>query len=323
MKTSVAMCTYNGAKYIEEQLRSILNQTMPVDEIVISDDGSTDQTVALINAIAATTTIPIRLQVNTVNKGFKQNFIDTILMCEGDIVFLSDQDDRWKPEKVEKIVSWFNNHPTMQVVFTNGNLIDGEGKPLGETMFHRIGFDKKKQQYFLHGFAEDILAWGNRATGATMAIKNEFTRCVDYERFDVMWFHDHLYAIAAQEQNALGFITETLIDYRLHENNNTGMNTSKYPEVFYSAKVPLPWKAEWEHVVSQDLKKRSDFRIKRALFRHTWFGVKVCIYIYKYIEVYGAWWYKAFLYDWRQSISHSFYRIVNKINRILDNQNII
>lgn len=87
MSISVAMCTYNGESYLIEQLESIINQTMPVDEIVICDDGSTDSTCLLVEQFIKTSRIPIKFIKNGRNIGFTKNFEKAICLCSGDIIF--------------------------------------------------------------------------------------------------------------------------------------------------------------------------------------------------------------------------------------------
>ena len=99
MRLSVAMCTYNGEKYIREQLMSIRNQTLRIDEIVICDDCSEDDTVEIIENLIRQYDLPVRLHVNTWNHGYRKNFEQAICRCSGDIIFLSDQDDIWLPTK--------------------------------------------------------------------------------------------------------------------------------------------------------------------------------------------------------------------------------
>ena len=91
MHLSVAMCTYNGEKYIREQLMSIRNQTLQIDEIVICDDCSEDDTVTIIENLIRQYDLPVRLHVNTWNHGYRKNFEQAICRCSGDIIFLSDQ----------------------------------------------------------------------------------------------------------------------------------------------------------------------------------------------------------------------------------------
>ena len=120
MTTSVAMCTYNGAQFIEEQLRSILDQTFHVEEVVVCDDRSVDETVAIIERVAKETSIPIHIHINETNLGCARNFEKAISLCNGDVIFLSDQDDIWMPNKVETIVNWFKANPTKEYVTLEG-----------------------------------------------------------------------------------------------------------------------------------------------------------------------------------------------------------
>src|ERR687894_3003245 len=99
---SVAMCTYNGARFVAEQLASVAAQTRPPDELVVCDDGSTDETCRLVEEFAARAPFPVRLFVNERNLGSTRNFGRAVALCEGDLVALSDQDDVWHPEKLER-----------------------------------------------------------------------------------------------------------------------------------------------------------------------------------------------------------------------------
>ena len=114
MTVSVAMCTYNGALYIEEQLRSILAQTVPVNEIVICDDGSTDATISVIEKVRKDVErlgMRLLLKENRTPLGVNANFEKAMGLCSGDIIFLSDQDDVWESNKVETIKRYFEEHP--------------------------------------------------------------------------------------------------------------------------------------------------------------------------------------------------------------------
>ena len=131
MKFSVAMCTYNGAKYLEEQLRSLLAQQRLPDEVVICDDGSTDGTIALLEQFVANPLIPVRLFRNPVNLGFSRNFAQAIRLCQGDLIALADQDDIWYPEKLRRLEESFEQAPGMEGVFSDGNIIDDASRTLG------------------------------------------------------------------------------------------------------------------------------------------------------------------------------------------------
>lgn len=120
---SVAMTTYNGEKYVKEQLESILEQTKPVDEIVIMDDKSTDETVEIIKKIQEKSEVKIILEVNKENVGYIENFRRAIKKTKGDIIFLCDQDDVWYKGKVE-VMSGLMENGNIGVLCSKYDLID-------------------------------------------------------------------------------------------------------------------------------------------------------------------------------------------------------
>ena len=126
MIISVAIASYNGEKYIKKQIDSIINQTRRVDEIIISDDGSTDDTIKIIDDISCSCSNEIRIVVliNEKKHGYCGNFENAIANAKGDIIFLADQDDLWMPDKVEKVLQVFESHSDCNMVMTNGNIID-------------------------------------------------------------------------------------------------------------------------------------------------------------------------------------------------------
>src|SRR5262249_10160572 len=104
-KISIALCTYNGAKYLSSQLESYLAQTCLPDEVVVCDDCSQDETVTILNDFAIRAPFPVRILVNDQNLGSTKNFEKSISLCSGEIIFLSDQDDVWMPNKIERVSS--------------------------------------------------------------------------------------------------------------------------------------------------------------------------------------------------------------------------
>ena len=113
---SVAMCTYNGEKYIKEQLESIIHQTLPPDEIIICDDGSNDHTISAIKETMRVWRGSWMLVQNEKNLGYKKNFQKAISLCQGDIIYLSDQDDVWDLHKMELMNQIFVECPEVVTV---------------------------------------------------------------------------------------------------------------------------------------------------------------------------------------------------------------
>ena len=135
MTTSVAMCTYNGEKYIEEQLRSIINQTLPPDEIVILDDVSSDATVDIAKEILAKSGIQHKVMVNDKNCGVLISFEKCILSCSGDVIFTADQDDVWDKAKIRLFMDEYEKDPKCVFVFSNGELVDVQLRSLGSDVW--------------------------------------------------------------------------------------------------------------------------------------------------------------------------------------------
>ena len=128
---SVAMCTYNGAKFIQEQLNSIARQTRKPDELIICDDASDDETVVLLYTFAELSDIKTHIYINKTNMGYTRNFEQALGLCSGDLVFIADQDDIWYPEKVETVCGIFMSHPDILGVTHEGRLVDTSGRWYG------------------------------------------------------------------------------------------------------------------------------------------------------------------------------------------------
>src|SRR3954469_465099 len=155
MNLSIAMGTYNGAVYLNEQLESIAAQTRTPDELVISDDQSTDDTLTLIEEFAATAGFPVRLSINESNLGTAKNFEKAIGLCRGDVIMLSDQDDVWHSDKLESVERMFAAKPQLSLVFSNAELVDETLGRFDETLFDLVDFNGEKQRLVRSGRALD------------------------------------------------------------------------------------------------------------------------------------------------------------------------
>lgn len=128
---SIALCTYNGERFLQEQLDSIANQTRLPDEVVVGDDGSTDDTAKILEAWVQTVPFVVRIFRNEKNLGYVQNFEKTMGRCTGDLIFLSDQDDIWKPEKLETMTRLFSQEPDLLLAVSDADVIDSAGRSMG------------------------------------------------------------------------------------------------------------------------------------------------------------------------------------------------
>ncbi|NIJ56051.1 glycosyltransferase family 2 protein [Dyadobacter arcticus] len=220
---SVAMCTYNGAKYLPEQLKSIADQTVSVDELVVCDDKSKDNTIAIIESFAATSNFPVRIYINEQNLGSTKNFEKCMSLCQGDIILLTDQDDRWREDRVQKQVDYLRSHTDTDAIFTDALMMDDFSEPTGRTIWQEINFDKREQAKWKNGKPYEILFTGFVVTGATMALRKScLERLYPFPTHVQDLIHDAWIAMVLSLQNKIDFIPETLIYYRMHSTQQVG-----------------------------------------------------------------------------------------------------
>jgi glycosyltransferase involved in cell wall biosynthesis len=138
MKVSIALATYNGARFIDEQLQSLAAQTSLPDEIVVCDDGSSDDTVAHVERFAQTVPFEVRLFRNERNLGFSANFERALSLCTGDVILICDQDDIWYPEKIARSLAALEADSGAALVVNDEHLMDGDGRSMNATFLGNI-----------------------------------------------------------------------------------------------------------------------------------------------------------------------------------------
>jgi glycosyltransferase involved in cell wall biosynthesis len=226
MKISVAMCTYNGEKYIKNQITSILSQSVAVDEIIICDDNSNDNTLSILMQFQIENVHKIKIYQNEFNIGSTKNFEKAIEISSGDYIFLSDQDDIWKVNKVEKVIQHFTENPSIEAIFSNADLINEKNEKIGAiTLWDSVFFIEKQLKKPLDLFCL-IKSKRNMVTGATLCIKKEVKNLILPFPNIKKYYHDEWIAIIIASRNKLNYITEELISYRIHSNQQIGGNTS-------------------------------------------------------------------------------------------------
>jgi len=225
MKTSVAICTYNGERFISTQIQSILDQTQKIDEIVICDDVSIDKTKEILDKFAAENS-SIKLFFNSQNLGFVKNFETAIKRCSGDIIFLADQDDIWLNTKVEKMIEKFQKNPDCYYVFSDAAAFSDEEK-LSYTLWDSVNFNLQKQSKFRSGLQKELLIRESFVYGAVLAFRAEFKQYL----FPVSahFYHDNWIVLILNflHKKAGSFISEPLIKYRIHTSQSIGLPTHK------------------------------------------------------------------------------------------------
>lgn len=201
-RVSIVMTTYNGARFLNEQLASFTAQTRLPDELVVGDDGSTDGTLSLLEEFAKTAPFRVTIHRNPENLGYARNFCETMQRCSGDIIFLSDQDDSWMPDKIARCIGALEQ-PGALLVTHDARLADGELRPTDATMFGQL-----------------------RASGSTDPDALFYGCCMAFDRLLVdfvlpppLHFHDMWLAVVARHMAGRVFIDDPLILYRRHGSN--------------------------------------------------------------------------------------------------------
>ncbi len=145
LSLSIALASYNGESYIREQLDSIARQTRLPDELIIPDDASADSTEDIVFGFAQNAPFPVRFQRNNVRFGSTRNFESAIRACNGDIIFLCDQDDAWYPNKITVIEERFNNATSTGAIFTEADVVDQDLYALAQRLWSTSRFSPKEQ----------------------------------------------------------------------------------------------------------------------------------------------------------------------------------
>ena len=207
-KISVVMATYNGEKYIRPQIESILKNLNQDDELIISDDGSKDNTKEIIKKYMETDN-RIKL-IDGPRKGVKQNFANAIEKAKGKYIFLSDQDDIWMEDKVEIVLKVFEKEKC-NVVVHDARVINENGEMLSsffEYRHSRVGIIKN--------------IWKNTYIGCCMAFDSSIKKYILPIPNNIE-MHDQWIGILGETKGKNSFIKEKLIDYRRHEHNVSQM----------------------------------------------------------------------------------------------------
>jgi len=216
---SVALCTYNGAKFLEEQLASLQAQERCPDELVVCDDRSTDNTVELLEAFARIVPFPVRIHVNPVNLGSTRNFDRAMRLCAGSLIAFCDQDDVWHSRRLSECARALRDDPRLGLVFSNGQLIDDRGVQLPGRLWDNFTFDSAIRERIRHGDMLPLVRY-RFVTGATVMFRTQLREYICPAAGE--WLHDGWIAAIAACLARVGFLDEPLIQYRIHGQQQVG-----------------------------------------------------------------------------------------------------
>lgn len=233
---SVAIATYNGEKYIKEQLISIIKNLNSDDEIIISDDGSTDSTIDIIKSFKDN-----RIKIIAgPKKGIIKNFENAIKHCRGDYIFLSDQDDIWMDNKIEKTMNLFNEENYILIVHDN-KMVNSQKEIINNSFFEYRGCK--------NGIINNLIK--NSFIGCCMALKKELVSEIIPMPTDIP-MHDQWIGLIALLNGKVCFYKEPLILYRRHDSNNSSFKKNNLLKMI-SNRVHLikniikyKWRKKWK-----------------------------------------------------------------------------
>ena len=202
---SVVMCTYNGEKYLREQMDSILAQTYPIHEIIVCDDCSTDGTMDILQEYAAKYSF-IKVRQNKQNLGFNSNFYHAFSQATGEYISISDQDDIWFPQKIEEQVK--------QISTENYNLC------FSESITTDTYQETQVENYKTRPFTAESLFFQSTIPGHNMLVRKAFLESIG-PCHDMTFFYDWWISINAALEDSIVQCTSPLVWHRVHTHSVT------------------------------------------------------------------------------------------------------
>ena len=229
MTVSVIMATYNGEKYIREQLDSIVPFLKEGDELIVSDDESSDSTLDIVRGYQNTCKM-IHLTENG-HTGSSTNFASAVPKCKGEIVLFCDQVDLWMPEKLETVRKAFEENPKIEMLMHNAGYCDADGNIVEGDIFSR--------RHPKHGFMNNLIH--SAYYGCCMAAKRSFLMCY-VPLPDKSVPYDQYFSLIAEHKHVAMFLEDRLIFHRYH-----GMNQSKKMTIIHRIRFRFKlWRNVWQ-----------------------------------------------------------------------------
>lgn len=241
---SVALTTYNGEKYLSEQLESIINQDYKNFEIIISDDNSKDKTIEIINDYKHKYS-NIIVNFNSENLGFKKNFEKAMSLCNGEFIAFSDQDDIWTSNHLSIL---FENIGKKDISCSNSLLVDESGLSKNVFMNEIVHFKKFPQS---NSDLFTYLLFGNNfVQGSTCLLRADFAK-KNLPIPDFIDYHDHWFALNASLNNGIAYTTESTLFYRQHESNVTTNTKSIIKNILFVLKNRKKFLGGYKKILEQ------------------------------------------------------------------------
>ena len=279
---SIVLATYNGSKYLQEQLDSIIQQTVQPTEIIIQDDCSTDETIIIIQKYFSQ--LPIQLFINSENIGYIRNFELALSKASGTFIAICDQDDIWEVNKLELL---FNGIKGNSLIYSNSLLIDADGKSLKKTL------SEKLKNRFISTHSPLAFVYDNCVSAHALLFHHSLLS--QLLPFPKNLYFDAWIAANAASNNGINYLDRELVYYRQHT-SNTLSRTHKPSLSFKEKTIQKAAKKLQEHssrilIISdvlsiatlepyeRDLLKK--LQLEHSLFPKQWFNFRLLLLLIK------------------------------------------
>jgi hypothetical protein len=223
---SVALCTWNGARWIRPFLESLAAQQLLPDELVVQDDASDDDTVEVVQSLAPSLPFEVRLEVNPERVGSTANFALALERCRGRFVALADQDDVWYPEKLSRLAHEFDQDPILTLVFSDADLIGEDGRPLDRGLWdtRKVGGTLRRRPIV----PEEVAATTALTTGCTVIMRRRVIEAAlpfppELDHPVAPMRHDRWLTLIAAAVGTVEAVPERLVGFRVHGSQETGV----------------------------------------------------------------------------------------------------
>lgn len=230
-RISVCLASYNGARFIENQLSSILTQIDLNDEVIVSDDSSTDETVKIIKGFKDDRIVLIK------NQKFRSavlNFENALKHASGEYIFLSDQDDIWKPNKVKRMLEVLNE---VDLVVSDCDFIDDDGNIIGNSCFDVYHSGPGTLKNFIKNtYLGNCMVFNRKVLKRALPFPVQLQKA---SRF--LLFHDVWIGLIANSCYRVKFIPDTLSSFRRHTSNASPTDMSAVSPNSLSVKLRSRW----------------------------------------------------------------------------------
>ncbi|MBH21713.1 MAG: hypothetical protein CML98_08095 [Rhodobiaceae bacterium] len=220
---SVCMATYNGEKFIKNQIETIINQSLKPRQLIISDDSSSDKTVEIIKRITHEVDFEVKIYINKKSLGVVKNFEKAMSHCNSDIIVLSDQDDLWDSNRLQHISDMFKEKK-IDYYFSDSKVIDSTGKVTKYSLWQRRSFTSKLQNSYNNSQLPILLKYENFIYGMTLAFKSKkLDKIIPIESESRLLTHDGWVSMILSGLNYKGYADNySTTFYRQHGNQVAG-----------------------------------------------------------------------------------------------------